>query len=140
MESEILCDKAVKPNDEIIFSVIGDTELLWKQTFSYLFDHNKDISVIWKYSNCGRYWVCQALKKKNSLFRIRILKKNSFHIAFPIGEKLEPNILQSKLPDSIKNDFMNAKKYSTTRYISIDVEDSNDLENVKRLIDLKLNN
>ena len=75
MEPAILNDKSVKPNDEIIFSIIGDTELLWKQTFSYLFDNNKDISVNWKYSNCGKYWVCQALKKKKSLFRIHILKK-----------------------------------------------------------------
>lgn len=140
MEPAILNDKSVIPNDEIIFSIIGDTELLWKQTFSYLYDNSKDISVIWKYSNCGKYWVCQVLKKKNTLFRIRILKRNSFSIAFPFGDKLETNILQSKLPDSIKNDFMDAKKYNTTRYISIEVEDSKDFESVKKLIDLKINN
>lgn len=140
MGEAILNDKSVKPNDEIIFSIIGDTELLWKQTFSYLFDNNKDISVNWKYSNCGKYWVCQALKKKKSLFRIRILKKNSFSIAFPIGDILEPIILQSKLPESIKNEFINAKRFNKTRYISIDVEDSKDFENAKKLIDLKINN
>ncbi len=139
MESAILNDKSVKPNNEIIFSIIGDKELLWKQTFSYLFDNSKDISVNWKYSNCGKYRVCQALKKKKSLFRIRILKKNSFSIAFPIGDKLEPIILQSKLPDCIKNDFINTKRFNTTRYISFDVEDSKDFDNVKKLIDLKIN-
>lgn len=136
----IFNDKLLKPNDETIFSIIGDTELLWKQTFSHLFDHSKDISIDWKYSDCGKYWVCVALKKKNTIFRIHILKKNSFSIAFPFGDKSEQMILQSNLPENIKHDFMNTQKYSATRYISIDVEDSNDFENVKKLIDLKLIN
>lgn len=136
----ILNDKSVKPNDEIIFSIIGDTELLWKQTFSHLFDNSKDISVNWKYSDCGKYWVCVALKKKNTIFRIHILKKKSFSIAFPFGDKLETIISQSTLSESIKNDFKSSQKYSATRYISIEVEDSNDFENVKKLIDIKLKN
>ena len=65
---------------------------------------------------------------------------NSFSLAFPFGDKLEPIILQSKLPDSIKSDFINAKKYNSTRYISIEVEDSKDIENVKKLIDIKIKN
>ena len=35
----ILSDKMLKPDDQLIFSIIGDTELLRKQMFSYLFDH-----------------------------------------------------------------------------------------------------
>lgn len=140
MEQDILNDKSIEPTDELLFSILGDAELLWKQTFSYLFDNNKDISVKWVYSNCGRYWVCQALKKKKSLFRIRIFRKRSFCIAFPVGDKLEPIILQSKLSQSLKNYYLNAKSFNTTRYIAFDVEDSKDLDNVKILIDIKTNN
>ena len=140
MGDAILNDKSIKPNDDIIFSIIGDTELLWKQIFSYLFDNSKNISVNWKYSDCGKYWVCVVLKKKETIFRLHIIKMNSFSLAFPFGDKLEPIILSSKLPDSIKSDFVNAKKYNSTRYISIEVEDSKDIENVKKLIDIKIKN
>jgi hypothetical protein len=140
MGEAIFTDKSVKPNDDIIFSIIGDAELLWKQTFSYLFDCSKEISVNWKFSDCGKYWVCIVLKRKNTIFRLHIKKMNSFSIAFPFGDKLESIILQSKLPDSIKNDFIISKKYNSTRYISIEVEDSKDLENVKKLIDIKIKN
>ena len=136
----IFTDKMLKPNNELIFSVIGDAELIWIQTFSYLFDNSKDILVNWKYSDCGKYWVCVVLKKKNTIFRLHILKKNSFSIAFPIGDKSEPNILQSKLPEFIKNDFVNDQKYNATRYITVDVENSNDFETVKKLIDIKIKN
>ena len=140
MREVILTDKLVKPNDEIIFSIIGNTKLLWKQTFSYLFDNNKDISVNWKYSNCGKEWFCQALKKKKSLFWVQIQKKNSFSIGFPFGDKSESIILQSKLPKSIKNEYIHAKRFNTTRYIAINVKEAKDVENVKKLIDLKINN
>jgi hypothetical protein len=140
MESDLLNDKLVIPNDDLIFSILGDTELLWKQTFSYLFDANKDISANWKYSDCGKYWVCIVLQKKNTIFRLRILNKNSFSLAFPFGDKSESIILQSDLPERIKRDFNNAKRYNSTRYISINVENSADFENVKKLIDIKTKN
>lgn len=138
MKQAILHDKYFKPDDEVIFSIIGAAQLLWKQTFSYLFDNSKDITVNWKYSDCGKYWVCIVLKKKNTIFRIHIVKNNSFSIAFPFGDKMEPLIMQSNLPVNIKNDFKIAKKYNATRYISVEVENSKDFENVKKLIDLKL--
>ncbi len=140
MEQAFLNDKFVKPTDEIIFPIIGDTELYWRSTFSYLLDNSNDVSVNWKYSDCGKYWVCIAQKKKNTIFRLRIFLNNSFNMAFPFGDKFEPIILRSKLPKSIKNDFINAKRYNSTRYISINVVNSNDFENVKRLIDIKLKN
>jgi len=105
-----------------------------------LFDNYKDISINWKYSDCGKEWFCFVRKKKKSLFCIQIQKKDSFSIGFPFGDKLGPIVLQSKLPESIKDEFLNAKKYNTTRYIAVVVEDSNDLENVKILIDLKIKN
>jgi hypothetical protein len=140
MEHAFLNEKSIKPNDEIIFSIIGDTELLWKQTFSYLYDNSKDISVNWKYSNCGKEWFCQTLKKKKSLFWIKILEKNSFRIAFWFAEKLESIIMQSNLPDNLKTEYKNAKPFNKARCIYIDMRDSNDFENVKTLIDLKLKN
>ena len=138
MATLLLTDKAVKPTDEIIFSIIGETELLWKQMLSYLYDHNKDISVEWKYSDCGKEWFCQGRKKKKSLFWIQIREYNCFSIGFPFGNKAEPAILESDLPERIKNEFMQATRFSTTRYIPVIVHDSTDLENVKKLIDLKV--
>ncbi|MBN2610215.1 MAG: hypothetical protein JXB00_01525 [Bacteroidales bacterium] len=43
-----LNDKSVFPDDELVFSIIGDKELLWKQAFTCLFGNHKDITVQWK--------------------------------------------------------------------------------------------
>ena len=57
MSQTVLNDKNVAPNDDIIFSIIGDRQLLWKQTISYLCDNNNDISEEWKYYNDGKSWL-----------------------------------------------------------------------------------
>ena len=137
MESDVLNDKSVKPNHEIIFSIIGEKELIWKQTLSYLYDNNKDISEEWKYYNDGKSWLFRTLKKKKTLFWIRILK-DTFRIAFWFSDKFEPIILESDLPENIKDEYKNAKRFNKSRCIYIDILDSNDFNNIKKLIDIKL--
>jgi len=139
MKQGVLYDKSVKPNDEIVFSIIGDKELLWKQTMSYLYDNSKDISEEWKYYNDGKSWLFRTLKKKKTLFWIRILE-DTFRIAFWFAEKLEPIIMASELPDKIKTEYKNAKPFNKSRCIYIDMEDSKDFEIAKMMIDLKLKN
>ena len=104
MSQTDLNDKNVKPNDDIIFSIIGDRQLLWKQTISYLCDNNNDISEEWKYYNDGKSWLFRVLKKKKTLFWIRILE-DTFRIAFWFAEKLEPLIMQSNLPENLKTQY-----------------------------------
>lgn len=137
MNQNLLTDPQIFPDDELINGLLGDVELLWKQTFSYLYDTNKDIDVHWTYSACGKYWVCQALKKKKSLFRVFLYRKNAFHVAFPIGDQMEQKIMDSNLPQTVKDSYSSAIRYNTTRYIAIDVEHAADLDIIKNLIDIK---
>ena len=64
MEPKVLTDESVVPNEELIFSIIGEKELLWQQTMSYLYDNNKDISQTWKYYKDGKSCLFRTLKKK----------------------------------------------------------------------------
>lgn len=137
MESVELNDQSVLPTDEIIFSMIGDKELLWKQTLAYLYDNSKDISEEWKYYKDGKSWFFRTLKKKKTFFWIRVLK-DTFKIAFWFADKFEPMILQSDLPDDIKAAYQNANRFGQSRCINIEMTDSSDFETVKKLIDLKL--
>ena len=139
MDIKVFSDETVVPNDELVFSIIGDKELIWKQTMSYLYDNNNDISEMWKFYKDGKSWLFRAIKKKKTIFWIRILD-DTFRIAFWFAIKLEPIILESKLPQWIKEDYLNAKTFNKSRSIYIDVKDSKDFENIKTLIDLKIKN
>ena len=107
--------------------------MTWKQTLSYLYDTNKNISEEWKYYNDGKAWLFRALKKKKTLFWIRILK-DTFRIAFWFSDKFEPIILESDLPENIKDEYKNAKRFNKSRCIYIDILDSNDFNNINKLM------
>ncbi|NOU62294.1 DUF3788 family protein [Marinifilum caeruleilacunae] len=139
MSQTELNDKNIKPNDDLIFSIIGDKQLLWEQVMTYLYNNNKNVSEEWKYYNDGKIWLFRALKKKNTLFWIRIIE-DTFRIAFWFAGRLEPEIMQSNLPDNLKSQYKNAKPFNKSRSIYIDMQDSVDFENVKKLIDLKIKN
>ena len=130
-------DESIHPDNDLVFSVIGDKQLVWKQVMSYLYDNNSDISEVWKYYNDGKSWLFRTLKKKKTIFWINILE-DTFRIAFWFADRLEPIILSSKLPGHILEEYGKARHYNRSRCIFIDVEDHGDLENIKILLDLKL--
>lgn len=138
-QKTVLSDKDIQPNEELIATIIGDKQLIWKQMMAYLYDNNKDISEVWKYYNDGKSWLFRSLKKKKTIFWIKVLE-DTFRIAFWYPIRLESAIMESNLPDSLKIQYKEAKSFNKMRGIYIDIQDSNDLINIKKLIDFKLTN
>jgi len=79
------------------------------------------------------------LRKKKTIYWIGIIA-DTFRVTFWFGDKAEPAILASSLPDSIKNDFLSAKKYGKIRSISVEIRSSEDLQNVLVLVELSVKN
>ncbi|MGQ8338580.1 DUF3788 family protein [Sunxiuqinia sp. A32] len=137
MEIRELTSEEILPTDEIVFSIIGDKEVIWEQTFSYLNKISSDITLHWNYYKDGKVWMLKTLRKKKTLFWIRLLN-STFRIAFWFAEKYEKEITKSDLSEKLKHDYLNAQAFNRSRCIYIDVESSDDLEEIKKLIDLKL--
>lgn len=137
MEPMVLNDKSVTPTEDQVFSIIGDKRILWQQIMNYLHDNHADVSEVWKFYNDGKSWLFRTLKKGKTIFWIRVLE-DTFRIAFYFGDKAEPIIEQSDLPESIKTDFRKAKRYNTTRGIAIEMTDKDDVVNAIKLIELRL--
>lgn len=106
----------------------------------YLYDNHSDISEEWKYYNDGKSWLFRTLKKKKTIFWIKVLN-DTFIIAFWFADRAEPMIEQSNLTASIKNDFKIAKKYkmgrSNTRSLALTISNANDIDNIIKLIEIK---
>jgi len=76
-------------------------------------------------------------KQKKTLCWIGVLE-TTFRVGFWLGNKATPIIEKSDLPERIKDDYRNAKQYKIGRGLSVVVNDHTDVENVIRLIGLKL--
>ena len=137
MEPIILTDPAITPNEELIFSIIGDKSVFWKNIMDYLHGNYKDISEVWRFYNDGKCWLFRTLKKKNTVFWLGVTEGN-FRVSVSFSDKTEAVFMKSDLPESFKEEFRTAKKFNTTRSITVVMNDSTDVENVIKLIELKM--
>jgi hypothetical protein len=132
----ILSDKEVIPTDVYVFSILGEKSELWKSIMKHAVEDYKDISGTWNYYNDGKQWLFKMVQKKKTIFWAGILQ-DTFRITFYFGDKAEPIIENSDLPQSIKDGFKTAKKYGAIRPVSVKISGQQDVENVLKLIVIK---
>ncbi len=89
-----------------------------------------------KHYNDGYQWLFKMVYKKKTLFWAAIYS-DTFKVPLYFGNKAEPVLLESDLPQSVKDDFKNAKRYGAIRAISTKVVNNDDLELVLKLADIK---
>ena len=93
----------------------------------------------WKFYSTKYGWTLKTLLKKRNLFFFTHLD-GYFRIGFVFGDKAVAVIENSDFPGDIINELKNARKYAEGKWIAIEVKNQGDVENVKKLIDIKINN
>jgi hypothetical protein len=136
IEKLILSDKQTIPTDKLISSLLGEKWHLWQEIIKFAAGNYKDISYSWNYYNDGKRWLFKLVQKKKTIFW-GALHEDTFRITFYFGDKAEPSILASDLPESVKNEFMTGKRYGKIRAISRKVFDETDVKIVMRVFDIK---
>ncbi len=61
-----------------------------------------------------------------------------FRVAFTIGDKAADLVFAADLPEEIKKQLMEARKYAEGRSLQVEVKSSDDCENVLKIIRCKL--
>ena len=136
-ETILLSDKEIFPTDEYIFSIIGEKKILWQSIMDHMISNYKDSSGEWNFYNDGKKWLFKMVLKKKTIFWAAILA-DTFRITFYFGNKAEPFIEASDLPQIMKDEFRTAKRYGLIRPVSFKILNKTDVENVQKLIAIKL--
>jgi hypothetical protein len=135
-ENILLTDRDIYPTDELIFSIIGDKKIMWQSIMSHMSGNYKDSSGEWNFYNDGKRWLFKMVHKKKTVFWAAILT-DAFRITFYLGNKAEPIIENSDLPQSIKEEFRTAKRYGLIRPVTFIINDKTDVDNVLKMIAIK---
>ena len=135
-ENILLTDKEICPTDEYIFSILGDKKILWQSIMNHMINSYKDSAGNWNFYNDGKRWLFKMVLKKKTIFWAAILA-DTFRITFYFGNKAEPIIEDSDLPQTIKDEFRTAKRYGLIRPVSFKIMNKTDVENVMKLIAIK---
>ncbi|MCF7826342.1 MAG: DUF3788 domain-containing protein [Candidatus Marinimicrobia bacterium] len=132
-----LSDPERFPTEEIIFSIIGDSREYWETLFGLVESEHPEFACEWRYYNDGKRWLLKTVKKSKTIFWLSIIQ-NSFRITFYFGDKAEPQIVASAISQRLRDSFVNGKKFGKIRAISLQIENENDVEDLRKLIELKL--
>lgn len=139
METNAFMVKSVQPDDAQLARVLGRSIVFWEAIKHHITQKHGDFTEEWKFYNAKSGWTLKVLRKKRNLFFFVPLQ-GAFRVAFAFGDKAVAAVERSDLPEALKNELRNARKYAEGRGIRIEVKSQKDVEHVKQLIDIKVGN
>jgi hypothetical protein len=139
MAASVFEDKDNKPDDKMLAKALGKSNRLWQDIKKLLKAEYGELIEEWKFYGQKSGWILKTLRKKRNLFFF-IPLNGSFQVSFVFGEKAVAAVEKSDLPKGLITELKNARKYAEGRGLRIDVKNSADIENVKKLVEIKVNN
>jgi hypothetical protein len=139
MSESIFDNKTIKPSINELNKVLGRSSEYWNDFRRHIEEKYGPLTEDWKFYNQKSGWTLKVLKKKRNLF-FMIPVEGFFKITFVFGDKAVSVIEKSDLPKEIINTLKDARKYMEGRGIQIDVKDLQDVKNIKKLVEIKVNN
>jgi hypothetical protein len=139
MAVSVFTDKLVQPSEKMM------SESLCKSYKYYLkIKHGleTEYGVLieeWKFYGQKSGWILKFLRKKRNLFFLNP-QENFFNVSFVFGDKAVLAIDQNVFPQTIKNELKEARKYAEGRGLTIKVTSYTDVENILKLVRIKLKN
>lgn len=135
----IFTDKEKKPGLADLKKALGPTYNTWQNLADFTNSSCKNAKEEWKFSGEKYGWSFRISDKKRVL--IYLLPRDRFFKAgFVFGQKATDEILKSKIRESLKTEIKNAKVYAEGRGIRIEVKDNSLVDDLKKLIDIKISN
>ncbi|MHC4203285.1 MAG: DUF3788 domain-containing protein [Planctomycetota bacterium] len=132
-------DKDTRPDNRMLAKALGKSNRLWQEIKKHLKAEYGELIEEWKFYGQKSGWILKTLRKKRNLFFL-IPLKGSFHVSFVFGDKAVAVVEKSGLPEKLITELKNARKYAEGRGLRIDVKNSADVENIKKLVEIKVNN
>lgn len=139
MALSVFIDKSKLPGDQDLAETLGETKKLWDQLKAYVTEIYPGIIEDWKHYGKNSGWTMKLLKKKRNLF-FSYPGQGQFFVVFVFGDKAVQAVENSSLPRDIIKTLKEAKKYAEGRGLQVPVKNQDDLEVVKTLIRIKIEN
>lgn len=139
MSSSDFNNKQVMPDEAALAAEIGETKEVLDRICQFIETVTGQLTHEWKHYGQKSGWTLKLLSKKRNLLFVGP-ESGYFIIAFVFGDRAVEAVVKSGLPETIKNELVNARKYAEGRGIRFEIRDDSQLDNVMQLIKIKLEN
>jgi hypothetical protein len=133
----IFTDKTVIPTKQKLKDALGSKADLLKKIEDFVFDAYPDGLADWNFPGKKYGWSYRIKDKKRAIIYF-LPREGYFKVAFVFGQRAFDQIIDSDISSIIKDDLAGAKKFAEGRGISIDVRDSDILQDIFTLVGIKL--
>lgn len=127
------------PADTAVESALGNSYALWKQLVSELKQELKLDREDWHSSGVKYGWALRLQLKKRNIVYLGP-RAGSFMTSFVLGDKAIAEVRKSKLPADLLQTIANTKRYGEGTPVRIEVRTPQDLDAVKIVAKIKVEN
>ena len=135
----IFPDKALLPSDIELVKKLGSTYKLWTQIQGYVLNKYPNGLSEWNFPGNKYGWSFRIKDKKRAILYF-LPRDKYFKVAFVFGQKAVDTVLNSNINKEIRTDLEQATKYAEGRGIRVEVKNESKLIDIKKLVDIKLEN
>ena len=135
----VFTDKNKKPTALQLKKALAKSFILWQTLADFTRTSYPGATEKWNYSGEKYGWNFLIRDKKRVLIYL-LPCDGFFKAAFAFGQRATNEILESDVSDDIKSEIKSAKVYAEGRVIRIEVRNKAILNDIKRLVTIKLAN
>jgi hypothetical protein len=139
MSENVFKTKETRPDEEMIRGTLGAHYAHLEHLRQFLKDEIGETTEEWKYYGKKLGWTLKTFLKKRNLFFIGMYE-GYFNIVFVFGEKAVDRVMDSEIDPSLKKELEEARKYAEGRGLSIKVDNPGCLDDIKKLVRIKVSN
>ena len=139
MKDNVFLEKEPVPTDELIKGVLGPAFLQLQEIREFVTEQIGPTKEEWKYYGKKYGYNLKTFLKRRNLFFI-IIHEGCFSIGLIFGGKAEAAIMESDVSEQSKKELSDARKYGEGKGLTFEVSDSKHMDNIKKLILLKVKN
>ena len=132
-------EKNLVPDEQSIRETLKSNYVHLEAIRSFISESIGETKEEWKYYGAKYGWNLKNFYKKRNLYFISMYD-GYFKISFVFGERAFNAIMESDITTALKQELSEARKYAEGRGLSIDVRDDMYLDDIKKLLQIKINN
>ena len=139
MASSVLDDKSRVPDGDLLTETLGKSMGLWTVIHAHLAERYPGVENQWQFTSPKYGWILRTRHKKRTILYMTP-GKGCFTVSFCLGGKAVAAAELSTLPATLLDEIRNARQYAEGRGVRIEVKRRADVENVKKLVEIKMAN
>ena len=139
MESSYFTDLTKTPGNEDLKIAIGSLFPMWMEIRDFTFEKYQLAIEEW-FVSVKKFGWCYRIKDKKRAIIYLSPRTGYFIVTMVFGQKATDKILAAEISGNIKTELMSSKVYMEGRVLRLDIHDNLYINDIKKLVEIKIAN